>query len=47
MLTAMEAVENLATDQVDKANIWDINTEADYHEEKATQTVREEERSAA
>lgn len=33
MLTAMEAVENIITGRKDKSNIWDINTEEEYHEE--------------
>ena len=34
MLTAMTAVDNIVNGQTDKANIWDVNTESDYHEEK-------------
>jgi protoporphyrinogen oxidase len=34
MLTAMTAVENILAGRTDKANIWDVNTEAEYHEEK-------------
>jgi protoporphyrinogen oxidase len=34
MLTAMVAVDNIAAGRVDKANIWAINTEEEYHEEK-------------
>ena len=33
MLTAMAAVENIITGNTDKTNIWDINTEEEYHEE--------------
>jgi protoporphyrinogen oxidase len=36
MLTAMQAVENVIQGVTDKANIWNINTEQDYHEQKAT-----------
>jgi protoporphyrinogen oxidase len=36
MLTAMQAVENVIHGVTDKANIWNINTEQDYHEQKAT-----------
>lgn len=36
MLTAMQAVENVIQGVTDKANIWSINTEQDYHEQKAT-----------
>lgn len=34
MLTAMQAVENIKNGVVDKTNIWEINTEQEYHEEK-------------
>ena len=34
MLTAMLAVENIINNRADKSNIWDVNTEEDYHEEK-------------
>ncbi|MFT4061476.1 MAG: NAD(P)/FAD-dependent oxidoreductase [Edaphocola sp.] len=34
MLTAMTAVDNIVADRKDKANIWEINTEMEYHEEK-------------
>jgi protoporphyrinogen oxidase len=34
MLTAMVAVDNIAAGRIDKENIWSINTESDYHEEK-------------
>ncbi|HEY9734097.1 MAG TPA: NAD(P)/FAD-dependent oxidoreductase [Drouetiella sp.] len=36
MLTAMTAVENIANGVKTKDNIWSINTELDYHEEKST-----------
>jgi len=36
MLTAMVAVDNICAGVTEKANIWDINTEQEYHEEKAT-----------
>ncbi len=35
MLTAMTAVDNIASGVTDKNNIWAINTEVEYHEEKA------------
>jgi protoporphyrinogen oxidase len=35
MLTAMTAVDNIISGKKDKTNIWEINTEQDYHEEKA------------
>ena len=34
MLTAMTAVDNILAGRVDKANIWSINTEQEYQEEK-------------
>ena len=34
MLTAMMAVDNIIEGRTDKANIWDVNTEQDYHEAK-------------
>jgi protoporphyrinogen oxidase len=34
MLTAMTAVDNIIKGITDKANIWAVNTESDYHEEK-------------
>ena len=34
MLTAMTAVENLIQGKKTKENIWDVNVEQDYHEEK-------------
>jgi len=33
MLTAMEAVDNIIAGRWDKSNIWEINTEEDYHED--------------
>ena len=33
MLTAMVAVDNIINNVRDKSNIWNVNTEADYHEE--------------
>jgi protoporphyrinogen oxidase len=36
MLTAMTAVENIVNGVTSKANIWAVNTEMEYHEEKAT-----------
>lgn len=35
MLTAMVAVDNIAAGITDKENIWAVNTESEYHEEKA------------
>jgi protoporphyrinogen oxidase len=34
MLTAMTAVNNIITGERSKNNIWNINTEEEYHEEK-------------
>jgi protoporphyrinogen oxidase len=34
MLTAMTVVDGLASGHVDKAALWNINTEQEYHEEK-------------
>ncbi|MGA2599294.1 MAG: NAD(P)/FAD-dependent oxidoreductase [Bryobacteraceae bacterium] len=39
MLTAMTAVDNILAGITDKSNIWDVNTEQEYHEaEPAAQT---------
>ena len=37
MLTAMTAVENIVNGVTSKDNIWAINSEVEYHEEKAAQ----------
>jgi len=34
MLTAMVAVENIVNGVKTKDNLWDINTEVEYHEAK-------------
>ncbi len=34
MVTAMEAVKNIRNGEVSKDNIWNVNTEKEYHEEK-------------
>src|SRR5271165_1521451 len=34
MLTAMTAVDNILAGNLDKASLWQINTEQEYHEEK-------------
>ncbi len=36
MLTAMRAVENIVQGKTGKENIWSINTEQDYHEQKSS-----------
>lgn len=35
MLTAMTAVDNIIANRKDKSNIWAVNTEQEYHEEKS------------
>ena len=39
MLTAMLAVENILTRRKSKDNLWKVNTEQEYHEEKSTPAV--------
>jgi len=39
MLTAMVAVDNIAAGIKDKVNIWSINTEQEYHEEKTAKEI--------
>ncbi len=34
MLTAMMAVDNIIEGRTDKSNLWDVNTEMEYHESK-------------
>jgi len=34
MLTAMEAVDAIASGSTSKANVWNVNTETEYHESK-------------
>ena len=47
MLTAMTAVDNIVEGRRDKANIWAVNTEMDYHEARAdTSEEAEQERAA-
>ncbi|MBQ3036605.1 MAG: NAD(P)-binding protein [Lachnospiraceae bacterium] len=36
MITAFETVKNIINGVKDKSNIWNVNTEQEYHEEKAT-----------
>jgi protoporphyrinogen oxidase len=43
MLTAMIAVDNIAAGRTDKSNIWEVNTEQDYHEEQKQPGVEDEE----
>jgi protoporphyrinogen oxidase len=35
MLTAMMAVDDIIAGRTDKSHLWEVNTEMDYHEEKA------------
>lgn len=35
MLTAMEAVDNIVAGKADKLNVWNVNTETEYHEQKS------------
>jgi hypothetical protein len=37
MLTAITAVENIVNEVKAKENIWAINTEMEYHEQRAQQ----------
>ena len=41
MATAFEAVDNILSGRTDKSNVWNVNTEQEYHE-----TAREEEISS-
>lgn len=34
MLSSIEAVKNIIAGNMDKANIWAVNTEEEYHEAK-------------
>jgi hypothetical protein len=34
MVTSFEAVKNIKAGITSKANIWSVNTEEEYHEEK-------------
>ena len=34
MVTSFEAVKNIKNEIDDKKNIWSVNTEEEYHEEK-------------
>lgn len=34
MLTAMLAVDNIMEGRTEKANLWEVNTETEYHESK-------------
>jgi len=47
MLTAMTAVDNIVAGITHHQNIWDVNVEPTYHEEKAQSEVDEEARKRA
>jgi hypothetical protein len=34
MLTAMMAVDHIIAGRTDKSDLWAVNTDTDYHEEK-------------
>jgi hypothetical protein len=40
MLAAMTAVDNIIAGRLDKANIWEVNTESEYHEEQKIEAIR-------
>ncbi len=42
MLASMTAVDNISTGRTDKTNIWDVNTETEYHEAKTTEEADRE-----
>jgi protoporphyrinogen oxidase len=46
MLTAMTAVDSILKGRKDKANIWDVNTELEYHETREEMAPAEEHREA-
>lgn len=48
MLTAMTAVDNIVEGRKDNQNLWEVNAERVYHEEKgdSEQTVEERQRKA-
>jgi protoporphyrinogen oxidase len=43
MLTAMTAVDNIIAGRVDKTNLWEVNTEKEYHETKDKEQASEAE----
>jgi len=47
MLTAMTAVDNIAAGRRDKANIWAVNTEMEYHESRDELPPEAEQEQAA
>lgn len=44
MLTAMTAVDNILEGRTDKANIWAVNTEMEYHEMRSSEEPAQAER---
>jgi protoporphyrinogen oxidase len=40
MLTAMLAVDNIMKGVTDKANLWEVNTEMEYHEERSAKEAQ-------
>jgi protoporphyrinogen oxidase len=47
MLTAMTAVDNILAGRTDQSNIWAVNTEQEYHEEKSSTHAAEVSSNAA
>ena len=45
MLTAMTAVDNIIAGVTDKSNLWAVNTEMEYHEEKQEQAANNSDQS--
>jgi protoporphyrinogen oxidase len=41
MLTAMTAVDNIIAGVTDKSNLWAVNTEMEYHEEKQQEEIKQ------
>jgi protoporphyrinogen oxidase len=46
MLTAMTAVDNIVNGITSKSNLWAVNTELEYHEEKSTPEPNQEPQTA-
>jgi len=40
MLTAMTAVDNILEGRLDKSNIWELNTEMEYHERRTKEKAK-------
>ena len=40
MLTSMIAVDNIIEGRIDKSNLWDVNTETEYHESAGKENER-------